>query len=104
MGSTDSPETSVSSSHRWVTCQKSEDLNVATMKITNKMNYIDSFIIPSQLYMFRAMISPIIRSTWLFTVSGSVHPSSCRLVSRALVGRLSGIRTQSGQTEINDEL
>ena len=24
------------------------------------------FIIPSQLYMFRAMFSPIIRSTWLY--------------------------------------
>jgi len=33
------------------------------MKITNKMHYIDQFIIPSQLYMFRAMFSPIIRST-----------------------------------------
>jgi len=36
----------------------------------------------SQPYMFRAMFSPIIRSTWLlFTVSGSIHPGSCRLVS-----------------------
>jgi hypothetical protein len=32
------------------------------MQITNKMHYIDKFIIPSQLYMFRAMFSPIIRS------------------------------------------
>jgi len=31
--------------------------------------------------MFRAMFSPIIRSTWLFTVSGSIHRSCCRLVS-----------------------
>ena len=30
------------------------------------MHYIDQFIIPSQLYMFRAMFSPIIRSTWLY--------------------------------------
>jgi hypothetical protein len=37
-----------------------------TMKITNKMHYIGSFIIPSQLYMFRAMFSPIIGSTWLY--------------------------------------
>jgi len=37
-----------------------------TMKITNKMHYIDQFIIPSRLYMFRAMFSPIIRSTWLY--------------------------------------
>jgi len=36
------------------------------IKITNKMHYIDQFIIPSQLYMFRAMFSPIIRSTWLY--------------------------------------
>ena len=34
-----------------------------TLKITNKMHYIDYFIIPSRLYMFRAMFSPIIRST-----------------------------------------
>ena len=34
-----------------------------TMQITNKMHYIDYFIIPSQLYMFRATFSPIIRST-----------------------------------------
>jgi len=33
-----------------------------TMKITNKMHYIDSFIIPSQLYMFQKMFSPIIRT------------------------------------------
>jgi len=33
------------------------------MKMTNKMHYIDYFIIPSQLYMFQAMFSPIIRST-----------------------------------------
>jgi hypothetical protein len=37
-----------------------------TMKITNKMHYIDLFIIQSRLYMFRAMFSPIIRSTWLY--------------------------------------
>jgi len=37
-----------------------------TMKITNKMHYIDQFIIPGQLYMFRRMFSPIIRSTWLY--------------------------------------
>jgi len=30
------------------------------------MHYIDWFIIPSQLYMFRATFSPIIRSTWLY--------------------------------------
>jgi hypothetical protein len=34
-----------------------------TIKITNEMPYIDEFIVPSQLYMFRAMFSPIIRST-----------------------------------------
>jgi hypothetical protein len=34
-----------------------------TTKITNKMHCIDYFIIPSQLYMFRAMSSSIIRST-----------------------------------------
>jgi len=38
----------------------------ASMKITNKMPYMDLFIIPSRLYMFRAMFSPIIRSTWLY--------------------------------------
>jgi hypothetical protein len=53
----------------------------ATMKITNKMYYLYKFIIPSRLYMFRTMFSPIIRSIWLFTVSGSVHPSCSRLVS-----------------------
>jgi hypothetical protein len=36
------------------------------MKITNKMHYIDQFIIPSQLHMFREMFSPIIRSTRLY--------------------------------------
>jgi hypothetical protein len=36
------------------------------MKITNKMHYIDLFIIPSRLYMFRAMFSPIINGTWLY--------------------------------------
>jgi len=30
------------------------------------MHYIDQFIIPSQLYMFRAMSLPIIRSTRLY--------------------------------------
>jgi hypothetical protein len=37
-----------------------------TRQITNKMQYIDLFIILSQLYMFRAMFSSIIRSTWLY--------------------------------------
>jgi hypothetical protein len=37
-----------------------------TMKITNKVRYMGEFIIPSRLYMFRAMFSPIIRSTWLY--------------------------------------
>ena len=37
-----------------------------TLKITNKTHYIDHFIIASQLYMFRAMLSPIIRSTCLY--------------------------------------
>jgi len=36
------------------------------MKMTNKMHHIDWFIISSQLYMFRAMFSPNIRSTWLY--------------------------------------
>jgi len=45
------------------------------MEATNKMHiyiyiyiyiYIGSFFIPSQLYMFDAMFSPIIRSTWLY--------------------------------------
>jgi len=38
------------------------------MKIANKIlySYIDSFIIPSRLYVFRAMFSPIIRSTRLY--------------------------------------
>jgi hypothetical protein len=31
-----------------------------------RCNYIGEFIILSQLYMFRAMFSPIIRSTWLY--------------------------------------
>jgi len=30
------------------------------------MHYMDYFIIPSRLYMFRATFSPIIRSTWLY--------------------------------------
>jgi hypothetical protein len=30
-------------------------------KMTNKMHYIDYFIIPGQLYTFRAMLLPIIR-------------------------------------------
>jgi hypothetical protein len=30
------------------------------------MHCTDAFIIPSRLYMFRAMFSPIIRSTWLY--------------------------------------
>jgi len=34
-----------------------------TKKITNKMHYMDEFIIPRELYMFRAMFSLIIRST-----------------------------------------
>jgi len=37
------------------------------MKITNKMHYIDYFIIPSRLYTFRATFSPTIRSTWLYS-------------------------------------
>ena len=35
-------------------------------EITNKLHCIDIFIIPSQLYLFRAMFSPIIRSTSLY--------------------------------------
>jgi hypothetical protein len=35
-------------------------------KITNKMHYIDLFIIPSRIYMFRAVFSPITRSTCLY--------------------------------------
>ena len=34
-----------------------------TMKVTNKMQYIDYFIIPSRLYMFLAIFLLIIRST-----------------------------------------
>jgi hypothetical protein len=30
------------------------------------MHYIDYFIIPSLLYVFRAKFSPIIRSNWLY--------------------------------------
>jgi hypothetical protein len=37
-----------------------------SMKITNKMRYIDEFMIPSWLYKFRTMFSPIVRSTWLY--------------------------------------
>jgi hypothetical protein len=37
-----------------------------TMTITNKMHYIDQFIIPSRLYMFRAMFTPIIRRNRLY--------------------------------------
>jgi len=37
-----------------------------TMKITNKMHYIDLFIIPSRFYMFRAKFSSIIRSSRLY--------------------------------------
>ena len=33
------------------------------MNVSNKMHYIGQFIIPSQLYRFRAMFSPITRST-----------------------------------------
>jgi len=36
------------------------------MDTTDEVHYIGSFIIPSQLYMFRVMFSPIIRSTWLY--------------------------------------
>jgi len=37
-----------------------------TIKTTKKMRHTDQFIILSRLYMFRAMFSPIIRSTWLY--------------------------------------
>ena len=37
-----------------------------TIKITHKMHYIDQFIIPSRLYMFRATFAPIIRNNWLY--------------------------------------
>jgi len=30
------------------------------------MHYIDQFIIPSRLYMFRATFAPIIRNNWLY--------------------------------------
>jgi len=39
---------------------------VNKIKKTNNMHYIEYFIIPSGLYMFRAIFSPIIRSTWLY--------------------------------------
>ena len=35
------------------------------MKVTNKMQLYRLINIPSQLYMFRAMFSPIIRSAWI---------------------------------------
>ena len=45
-------------------------------------NILSYLCIPNQLYMFRAMYSPIIRGTWLyFTASGTVHRYCCRLVS-----------------------
>jgi hypothetical protein len=40
--------------------------NLWLWKQTNKMHYIDQFIISSRPYMFRAMFSPMIRSTWLY--------------------------------------
>jgi len=36
------------------------DINI---KITNKKHYIDAFIIPGRLYMFRATFSSIVWST-----------------------------------------
>jgi len=41
--------------------------------------------IPSQLYMFREMSSPIVTSTWLyvFTASSNVHWCCCRPVPAA---------------------
>ena len=39
---------------------------IQAVKITNKMHYIDKFIIQSQLYTFRAIFSPIIRNTLLY--------------------------------------
>jgi hypothetical protein len=44
----------------------SSNLYSLTTKITKKTHYIDEFIIPSRLYMFRAMFSPVISSTWLY--------------------------------------
>jgi len=67
--------------HKCKKCGCLPNGKLATMKITNNVLYIHYFIIPSRLYMFRAMFSPIIRNTWLFTVSGSVHPSCYQLVS-----------------------
>jgi len=54
----------------------------STIKITNKINYIDLFIIPSRLYMFRAMFSPIIGALDCIYSIGSVQLSCCRPVSR----------------------
>jgi len=46
-----------------VFCNFDVQIQMKTMKITNKVHYINYFIIPSPLYMFRAMFSPITRST-----------------------------------------
>ena len=57
---------------RYLFCQRNLNLEIKTMRTAQlwtqptRCNYIGLFIIPSQLYMFRAIFSPIIRSTWLY--------------------------------------
>jgi hypothetical protein len=77
-GPTNRPEISVSNykatlrimpekRRSWNVCDVHEPVHRdTTMKITNKTHYTDWFNIPSRLYMFRTMFSPIIRSTWLY--------------------------------------
>jgi hypothetical protein len=36
------------------------------MKVTNTIHYIEKFTFSSRPYVFRAMFSSIIRSTWLY--------------------------------------
>ena len=51
-------------------------------KQPTRCNYTGYFIIPSQLYMFRATLSPSHQERLIvFTVSSSIYPNWCRLVS-----------------------
>jgi hypothetical protein len=53
-----------------------------TMKITNKLHYIDKFVIPSRsLHVSGDVFAHHQEHLTVFTVSGSIQPSCCRLVS-----------------------
>jgi len=57
-----------------------------TMKITNKMHYIDYLLSKSALHFYGVVSAHHQEHLTVFTVSGRVHPSCCRLAAGSNLG------------------